>query len=344
MCLCRYSIDNNILQLPMPLLDSTVTLLSYTTNKVAESILSDDLEYLLTVELQTDAAVLGRFAERHGQPIVRVYSVRDAILLSTIRPNSKGPLASVTMSPTNDHVAIVGGDMFHTLTIWQRRHSDWTGGAFIIARQLIGNDFSPNSIRYTPWADVPLFLQQNNTFDQDFIGSQRALSRKWQFWSYGPHNLSPVHTMIGVKEEHAKSATGISEMKQGQQIFAINALGSGDDRFMRALLGLSWTCVTSFGGHLMIGTECGALLQITLTASRIHSSSDVILNGTIEEIGAHGAKDIAPLVQMQDASSSQRTSHNHNIDMNAETTDYLHLFASSICTLSECNRSWLVVR
>lgn len=90
--------------------------------------------------------VLGRFAERHGQPIVRIYNVRDASLRSSIRPNSKGPLISVAMSPSAAHVAIISGDCFHTLTVWQRRHLDWTGGAFIVARQLVGNQFTPNKL------------------------------------------------------------------------------------------------------------------------------------------------------------------------------------------------------
>ena len=92
--------------------------------------------------------MLGRFAERHGQPIVRIYGVRDASLRSSIRPNSKGPLIGVAMSPSGAHVAIVAGDAYHTLTVWQRRHLDWTGGAFIVARQMVGANFVPNRILY----------------------------------------------------------------------------------------------------------------------------------------------------------------------------------------------------
>ena len=77
---------------------------------------------------------------------MRVYGVRDASLRTSIRPNSKGPLIGVAMSPSGAHVAIVSSDRFHTLTVWQRRCTDWTGGAFIVARQLVGNAFVPNKI------------------------------------------------------------------------------------------------------------------------------------------------------------------------------------------------------
>ena len=54
---CRYSVDNNILQMRLPNLEKTVKVLSYTTNNVTECALSDDLAFLMTVELQTDAEV-----------------------------------------------------------------------------------------------------------------------------------------------------------------------------------------------------------------------------------------------------------------------------------------------
>jgi len=52
-----YSIGNNILQIRLPNLNNTLQVLSYTTNKVTESALSDDLQFLMTVELQTDVEV-----------------------------------------------------------------------------------------------------------------------------------------------------------------------------------------------------------------------------------------------------------------------------------------------
>ena len=175
--------------------------------------------------------VLGRFAERHGQPIVRIYNVRDASLRSSIRPNSKGPLISVAMSPSAAHVAIISGDCFHTLTVWQRRHLDWTGGAFIVARQLVGNQFTPNKLlcvllaptcaekgifqephtfltpcfvftwnRYTPWHDLPLFLMQ----------SAKNSARPHN----GPSGSRPGTTPSHLRDHHAEHASTLTGRPQ----------------------------------------------------------------------------------------------------------------------------------
>jgi len=257
--------------------------------------------------------------------------VRDATLRSSIRPNFKGPLIGVAMSPSGSHVAIVAGDRLHTLTIWQRRHLDWIGGAFIIARQLVGDTFVPNKLIYTPWYDLPLLLLQQFHAEASSHGSSNKdaagrKSRSWQFWSYRSQNLSAVHTTFSTNEGEAKTTS------PSTRAFAVDAqnLGKGNP-CSAAMAGEGWTCAASFGDSLIIGTRQGLLLRLTCHATFAQSSADAVLRGALTNVTL--IQDGGGVSSSQQFAMERQTPSGHAS----------RKFDSPVCCLSQCNRAWIVV-